>query len=391
MRRENDGDRKGSGHLDSVHAQRLTAFSLQPKHLRSYDHRTVCKKKLFARFVMIRYNCFMSPKDSFALGRQGGRTEVDRAPDAIHPVMTFLVGSQARPLSLGRFLLSSTGFHLILAWVIISFGLLTAPSAPRPLVVTLIGSENSEPSAPSGHPDRTRTRQAAAPGKAVPPVNSKAMAQPRVSPPSPVLAASSPARAAEVVEPTTLDERIGGPKAVGMSGSGSRAVDVGTPGSSTAVSLSPGPVLLGPDGDGVGGSGSASRGGAGRLDAALTAPLTPTVTVGSPQGGGTGGGSGRTGSGAAGGGYAAPNYGINPLPRYPPLAREKGYEGTVYLRVLVRADGRVGQLTIDRSSGYEILDREAVDSVKGWAFLPAKKGGKPVESWVLLPVKFALN
>jgi protein TonB len=73
------------------------------------------------------------------------------------------------------------------------------------------------------------------------------------------------------------------------------------------------------------------------------------------------------------------------------LAREKGYEGTVYLRVLVRADGRVGQLTIDRSSGYEILDREAVNSVKGWAFLPAKKGGKPVESWVLLPVKFALN
>ena len=73
------------------------------------------------------------------------------------------------------------------------------------------------------------------------------------------------------------------------------------------------------------------------------------------------------------------------------MAREKGYEGTVYLRVLVRVNGRVGQLAIDRSSGHEILDRAAVDSVKGWAFLPAKKGGKPVESWVLLPVKFALN
>ena len=36
MRREHDGDRKGSGRLDSVHAQRLTAFSLQPKHLSSY-------------------------------------------------------------------------------------------------------------------------------------------------------------------------------------------------------------------------------------------------------------------------------------------------------------------------------------------------------------------
>ena len=37
MRRENDGDRKGSGRLDSVHAQRLTAYSLQPKHLCSYE------------------------------------------------------------------------------------------------------------------------------------------------------------------------------------------------------------------------------------------------------------------------------------------------------------------------------------------------------------------
>ena len=44
MRRENDGDRKGSERLDSVHVQRLTAFSLQPKHLvvtiliHQYDH-----------------------------------------------------------------------------------------------------------------------------------------------------------------------------------------------------------------------------------------------------------------------------------------------------------------------------------------------------------------
>ena len=33
---KNDGDRKGSGFLDSVRAQWLTAFSLQPKHLSCY-------------------------------------------------------------------------------------------------------------------------------------------------------------------------------------------------------------------------------------------------------------------------------------------------------------------------------------------------------------------
>jgi protein TonB len=51
----------------------------------------------------------------------------------------------------------------------------------------------------------------------------------------------------------------------------------------------------------------------------------------------------------------------------------------------------VGKLAIDRASGHEILDRAAVDSVKGWTFLPARKAGKPVESWVLLPVKFMLD
>jgi len=88
---------------------------------------------------------------------------------------------------------------------------------------------------------------------------------------------------------------------------------------------------------------------------------------------------------------SGPDYGGNPPPTYPPLAREKGYEGTVTLRVLVREDGRVGKLSIDRSSGYEILDRAAVDSVRDWTFLPAQKDGRPVASWVLLPVKFMLR
>jgi protein TonB len=104
---------------------------------------------------------------------------------------------------------------------------------------------------------------------------------------------------------------------------------------------------------------------------------------------------GRGGSGgegrAAGGGFARPDYGANSPPKYPPLAREKGYEGTVYLRALIERDGRVGNLAIDRSSGYEILDRAAVDSVREWAFLPARKDGKPVASWVLLPVRFVLK
>ena len=319
----------------------------------------------------------MVPQDTFAFGRQKGRSEVGRVPDVAHPTMTLLVGSQAGPRPLGRFLLSSTGFHLILAWAIISFGLPKVPSVPKPLVVTIIGGERSEAPAVSGRLDRTRTRQPTAPGPTAAPA--KAMAKPQMSPPS-------PAQAVRTVDTAAPDERIAEPKAVGVPVGGSHAAGVAfAPGG-----LPSGPVLLGSDGDGEVISGPAGRGGTGRLDAALVAPSTPSVTIGSASGAG-GGGAGWSGHGGAGGRSSAPNYGINPLPKYPLLAREKGYEGTVYLRVLVRADGRVERLAVDRSSGYEILDRAAVDSVKEWTFFPAKKSGKSVESWVLLPVKFALN
>jgi TonB family protein len=325
----------------------------------------------------------MTPKDAFTLGRQGGHAEVDRVHDEVHSVMTLRVGSQAGPRSLSRFLLSSTGFHLILAWILISVGLPKVPSAPKPLVVTIIGSDSSEAPAASGRLDRTHTRQPAAPGPATQAVNSKVTAQPRVSPPSPDLTA-------QATESTASDDRVAEPKAVGVSAGGSHAASIGAATALAMGGASKGPVLLGSDGDGEVISGQAGRGGAGRLDAALAAPSTPSVTIGSAQGAG-GGGAGWSGNGGVGGRSSAPNYGINPLPKYPLLAREKGYEGTVYLRVLVRADGRVERLTVDRSSGYDVLDRAAVDSVKEWAFFPAKKGGKSVQSWVLLPVKFALN
>lgn len=320
----------------------------------------------------------MVPLDTFVFGRQKGHSEPGQVSDAAHPTMTALVGSQTGPRSLGRFLLSSTGFHLILAWAIISLGLPKVQPVPKPLVVTIVGGERSETPAASGRPDRTHARQPAVPGPAAAPA--KAMAKPQISPPSP----------AQAVKAVAQDDRVAEPKAVGVSAGGSHAASIGAATALAIGDASRGPVLLSSDGDGEVGSGPAGRGGAGRLDASLIAPSTPSVTIGSARGGG-GGGAGWSDNGGAGGRSSAPNYGINPLPKYPLLAREKGYEGTVYLRVLVRADGRVERLTVDRSSGYEILDRAAVDSVKEWAFFPAKKSGKSVESWVLLPVKFALN
>lgn len=88
---------------------------------------------------------------------------------------------------------------------------------------------------------------------------------------------------------------------------------------------------------------------------------------------------------------ARPNYGINPKPPYPKSARRRGYEGTVLLRVLVLEDGKVGEIELAGPSGYSVLDESALKAVKEWVFIPGKKGGKEISSWVEVPIKFQLD
>lgn len=88
---------------------------------------------------------------------------------------------------------------------------------------------------------------------------------------------------------------------------------------------------------------------------------------------------------------AFPNYKINPKPRYPMLARRKGYEGAVLLKVFVLESGIVGSIKLEQSSGYEILDESALKAVNDWVFIPGRENGEPVPSWVTVPIKFQLN
>lgn len=88
---------------------------------------------------------------------------------------------------------------------------------------------------------------------------------------------------------------------------------------------------------------------------------------------------------------AHPDYSMNPKPLYPLSARRRGYEGTVKLRVQVLKSGKVGNLEIEKPSGYGILDKAAVEAVEKWIFIPGKKNGIPVTSWVTVPVKFRLT
>ena len=84
-------------------------------------------------------------------------------------------------------------------------------------------------------------------------------------------------------------------------------------------------------------------------------------------------------------------YGGNPKPAYPVLARERGLEGRVVLRVEVLADGAPGDVTVAQSSGHAMLDRAARDAVARWRFAATTVDGQPVAGAIDVPVVFRLT
>jgi len=86
-----------------------------------------------------------------------------------------------------------------------------------------------------------------------------------------------------------------------------------------------------------------------------------------------------------------PDFSANRPPPYPLLARQRGWEGTVLLRVHVAANGQVSQVEVARSSGYAVLDAAAVGAVRGWRGQPARRGGVAMSTIELLPVRFQLR
>ena len=81
----------------------------------------------------------------------------------------------------------------------------------------------------------------------------------------------------------------------------------------------------------------------------------------------------------------------NPAPAYPPLSRRMGEEGRVVLRVLVNEHGLPGDVQLRTSSGFNRLDTVALETVRQWKFVPARRGDTPVSAWVLVPISFSLR
>ncbi|MGR9035216.1 MAG: TonB family protein [Gammaproteobacteria bacterium] len=85
------------------------------------------------------------------------------------------------------------------------------------------------------------------------------------------------------------------------------------------------------------------------------------------------------------------NYGFNPKPEYPRIARKRGWQGKVQLKVQVSAQGYSDAVAVHQSSGYDVLDESAVHAVKKWKFIPAKRGEATVASSVIVPIIFKLD
>jgi protein TonB len=79
-------------------------------------------------------------------------------------------------------------------------------------------------------------------------------------------------------------------------------------------------------------------------------------------------------------------------PPYPPADVRAGNTGTAQIEVYVLPNGRVGEARIVKSTGYESLDRSALEEARRkWRLAPATRDGEPFAQWHRLLVTFRLN
>jgi len=126
-------------------------------------------------------------------------------------------------------------------------------------------------------------------------------------------------------------------------------------------------------------------------DAADARPAAAGSGSGADRGGAGSPGAADGGAGDDPNSIAHADYARNPAPAYPAAARRREQQGTVTVKVLVGADGSVESAEVADSSGFDTLDNAALETVRSrWRFVPARHDGLAVESWVLVPIRFAL-
>jgi periplasmic protein TonB len=79
-------------------------------------------------------------------------------------------------------------------------------------------------------------------------------------------------------------------------------------------------------------------------------------------------------------------------PPYPARDIRLGNEGNADVEVYVLPNGRVGDARIARSTGFESMDRSAIEEAKrSWRLIPATRDGVPIAQWYKVRVTFKLT
>ena len=78
-------------------------------------------------------------------------------------------------------------------------------------------------------------------------------------------------------------------------------------------------------------------------------------------------------------------------PDYPSASRRLEEEGTVTLKFLIGADGRVLQAEIEKTSGFNRLDEAARNALSKCQFRPGTVDGKPEQSWASIKYTWRLE
>ena len=81
----------------------------------------------------------------------------------------------------------------------------------------------------------------------------------------------------------------------------------------------------------------------------------------------------------------------NPPPDYPRMSKRLGEQGKVVLKVLIGTDGAPQKVELVTSSGFERLDKSAMDAAMRWRYVPGKRGGVPEAMWYQVPIQFTLE
>ena len=86
-----------------------------------------------------------------------------------------------------------------------------------------------------------------------------------------------------------------------------------------------------------------------------------------------------------------PRYARSFQPDYPVGMLQREIEGSVTIRVLIGADGRVRQAQVLSATEPDFARATERQALKAWRFQPGMRDGVPIEDWQTLTVRFDIN